>query len=163
MNGFWGIHAVRYSMTGGSRSSADFMAISYVFHRGVVSAIFVFLIFNWLTGCAVNMTGDELLKRMQEGTAPLIVDVRSQGEYDRDHVPGATHIPFYAISSGLQQLGYPKTDPVVLYCEHGPRASIAGISLYLSGYDKIYTLDGHMKKWRKKFPIEIFTHDGTAQ
>lgn len=110
------------------------------------------------------MTGEELLKRMQEGTAPLIVDVRSQGEYDRDHVPGAVHIPFYSISSGLRQLGYPKTDPVLLYCEHGPRAGFAGISLYLSGYEKVFSLEGAMKNWRKKeFPIEIGAHGRTAQ
>ena len=90
---------------------------------------------------------------------PLVVDVRSQGEYDRDHVPGAVHIPFYSIGSGLKDLGYPKTDPIVLYCEHGPRAGIAGISLYLSGYEKVYSLEGSMRGWRKnEFPIEVITH-----
>lgn len=140
------------------------MKISRFFHTIVVSSVFAFLVPICATGCAVSMTGDELLKRMQEGTAPLIVDVRSQGEYDRDHVPGATHIPFYSISSGLKQLGYSKAEPVVLYCEHGPRSGIAGISLFLSGYDNVFSLDGHMKNWRKKeFPIEIVTHDRTAQ
>ena len=140
------------------------MKITRFFHTIVVSSILAFLALICVTGCAVNMTGDELLKRMQEGTAPLIVDVRSQGEYDRDHVPGAVHVPFYSIGSGLKQLGFSKMDPVLLYCEHGPRAGIAGISLFLSGYDKVFSLDGHMKSWRKKeFPIEIVTHDRTAQ
>jgi rhodanese-related sulfurtransferase len=140
------------------------MKISRFFNTIVISSVFAFLVPICVTGCAVNMTGDELLKRMQEGNAPLIVDVRSQGEYDRDHVPGATHIPFYSISSGLKQLGYSKADPVVLYCEHGPRAGIAGVSLFLSGYDNVFSLDGHMKNWRKKeFPIEIVTHDRIAQ
>jgi rhodanese-related sulfurtransferase len=110
-------------------------------------------------GCAATITREDLLRQMQEGTAPLIVDVRSQGEYDRDHLPGAIHIPFYTISSGLSETGQSKNEPLVLYCEHGPRAGIAGVSLFLSGYDKVYSLGGHMKVWRKSsFPIEIISH-----
>src|SRR5574337_942555 len=112
-----------------------------------------------LGSCAMNITRDELLKQMQEGTAPLIVDVRTQKEYDRDHVPGAVHIPFYSIGSGLNDIGHSKADRVVLYCEHGPRAGIAGFMLFLSGYDKLYSLEGHMKGWRKNdFPIEVIAH-----
>jgi rhodanese-related sulfurtransferase len=108
------------------------------------------------SGCATGVTRDGLIKLMQEGSAPLLVDVRSQGEYDRDHVPGAIHIPFYSVVSGLRGLGYPKTEPVVLYCEHGPRSGIASLSLSLSGYEKIYSLDGHMKGWRASgYPLEI--------
>jgi rhodanese-related sulfurtransferase len=111
------------------------------------------------TGCTATVTRDELLRQIQAGIAPLIVDVRSQGEYDRDHLPGAMHIPFYTISSGVGEIGHAKNAPLVLYCEHGPRASIAGFSLFLSGYDTVYSLEGHMKGWRKNsFPIEIVSH-----
>lgn len=119
---------------------------------------FVLLLGIVLAGCAAGITRDELLKQMQEGTAPLIVDVRSQKEYDRDHVPGAVHIPFYSIGSGLSDIGYPKNEPLVLYCEHGPRAGIAGFMLFLSGHEKLYSLVGHMKGWRKNsFPLEMIT------
>jgi rhodanese-related sulfurtransferase len=112
-----------------------------------------------VAGCAPGITRDDLLKEMQGDKPPLVVDVRSQGEYDRDHVPGAVHIPFYSIGSGLSAIGLAKQDPVVLYCEHGPRSGIAGFSLYLSGYEKVYSLEGHMKGWRKnEFPTEIVTH-----
>jgi rhodanese-related sulfurtransferase len=112
-----------------------------------------------LSSCAAGMTRDDLLKQMQLGTAPLIVDVRSQGEYDRDHVPGAVHIPFYAVSSGLEEMKFPKDAPVVLYCEHGPRSGFSGFLLHFSGYEKIYSLEGHMKAWRQnQFPIETIAH-----
>ena len=109
-------------------------------------------------GCATGVTRDELLTLMRDGTAPLIVDVRSQGEYDRDHVPGAAHISFYSIGSGLKEIGFSKKDPVVLYCEHGPRSGIAGFTLRVFGYEQVYTLEGHMKAWRAEgYPVEIIT------
>jgi rhodanese-related sulfurtransferase len=124
-----------------------------------IMMLVVFLLGSGVTACSTGITREVLLKRMQEGAAPLIVDVRSQGEYDTDHVPGAMHIPFYAIGSGLEQMGFAKDAPVVLYCEHGPRAGIAGLSLFLSGYERVFSLEGHMKAWRNnEYPVEIKTH-----
>lgn len=138
------------------------MGLSVIFARCSVRRIIMMLSIMpalVVVGCATNITRDELLGQIMTERPPLVVDVRSQGEYDRDHVPGAVHVPFYSTGSGLHELGYPKSDPVVLYCEHGPRAGIAGISLYLSGYEKVYSLEGHMKGWRKnEYPIEIITH-----
>lgn len=127
--------------------------------RRSITGILAVMIIICAVGCATAITREDLLKQLQSDAPPLIVDVRSQHEYDRDHVPDAVHIPFYSIGSGLKDLGYPKTDPVVLYCEHGPRSGIAGISLYLSGFEKVYSLEGNMRGWRKnEFPIEIITH-----
>ncbi len=110
------------------------------------------------TGCATSVTRDELLTLMRDGAAPVIVDVRSQGEYDRDHVPGALHISFYSIGSGLEERGFSKKDPVVLYCEHGPRSGFSGLTLKAFGYDQVYSLEGHMKGWRTEgYPVEIIT------
>jgi rhodanese-related sulfurtransferase len=122
-------------------------------NRFIVIVLTVLLSVN---ACATGITREVLLKNMQEGTVPLIVDVRSQGEYDEDHVPGAVHIPFFSIESGLQRAGFSKRDPLVLYCEHGPRAGIASFMLYLYGYEQVYSLEGHMKGWRSHdYPIEI--------
>jgi pimeloyl-ACP methyl ester carboxylesterase/rhodanese-related sulfurtransferase len=102
------------------------------------------------------MTRDDLLGEMLDNRAPLIVDVRTEGEYDRDHVPGAVHIPFYRLGSGLEKLGISKQDPVLLYCEHGPRAGLGALTLKLYGYEHVYSLQGHMKGWRKNdFPLEM--------
>ena len=133
-------------------------------HRSNVISALVFAMALTTLGCAATITREDLLRQMQEGTAPLIVDVRSQAEYDRDHLPGALHIPFYTISSGLGKIGRLKSEPLVLYCEHGPRAGIAGFSLFFSGYDTVYSLEGHMKGWRKSsFPIEIISHESPTE
>lgn len=110
-------------------------------------------------GCATGISREALLEKMRADTAPFIVDVRSQGEFGKDHIPGAIHIPFYSISSGLSTIGISKKDMLVLYCEHGPRSGIASMTLFLSGYEQVYSLDGHMQGWRNNaFPIEVSTH-----
>lgn len=115
-----------------------------------------FVLIIALFACSAGISRDDVLSRMQDGTKSLIVDVRSQTEYVRGHLPGAVHIPFYAVASTLPQMQYPKKGEIVLYCEHGPRAGIAGLLLHFSGYDAIYSLEGHMKGWRQnQFPIEI--------
>jgi rhodanese-related sulfurtransferase len=131
-------------------------------HALVTGALFL-LICSGIMGCAVGITRDKLLKQMQEGTAPLIVDVRTQGEYDRDHVPGAIHIPFYAIGSALKARNVSKKEPLILYCEHGPRADVSSFTLFLEGYEKVFSLEGSMKGWRKsRFPIEIIVRGSSS-
>lgn len=108
-----------------------------------------------LFGCATGISREELLKQMQEGKQPLIVDVRTQGEFERAHLPGAVHIPFYSLASGLKQKMHPEKEPLVLYCEHGPRAGLGSFFLYLAGYDRIFSLEGQMKGWRQnRYPVE---------
>lgn len=110
----------------------------------------------YLTACSTTIVRSELQKKLLESPAPLIVDVRSAGEYNTGHIPGAIHIPFYSIASGLEMLAFPKGKPVVIYCEHGPRAGLAGISLYFQDFEKVYSLEGHMQGWRESgLPVEV--------
>jgi len=121
----------------------------------VLLAVLAASLLAGITGCSATMTREELLARLQRDEPILIVDVRSEGEYRRDHIPEAVRIPFYAIGTGMEGLGFSKGSPVVLYCEHGPRAGLAGISLFMRGYDAVYSLEGHMKGWREnEFPLE---------
>ena len=116
-----------------------------------------------LLGCADPIAREELLARIQAGTPPPIVDVRSQAEYDEAHVPGAVHIPFYALLSDRDRLPAPAggAGPVVLYCEHGPRAGIARAQLWLAGLKPVAFLEGHMSAWKREgLPVETSAGEG---
>ncbi len=76
-----------------------------------------------------HMTQDQLLASIEKSTAPVIVDVRSQSEYESGHVPGALHLPFYAMWTRHTEIKGKPEDPVIVYCEHGPRAGIAKFAL----------------------------------
>ncbi len=87
---------------------------------------------------------------IEGGTAPPIVDVRTRGEYESGHVPGAIHIPFYNLWSREDEIGAAKHDPVVVYCAHGPRAGVAKFALWTKGYNRVVYLDGHMSAWKDR-------------
>ena len=103
----------------------------------------------------MSIQAHELLKQIESGTAPVIVDVRSGWEYRQGSVPGAIHLPFWrswALNETLKEkLGH----PVVAYCEHGPRAVLASLFLRLRGIHNVQMLKGHMLGWRKRgLPVE---------
>ncbi len=89
-----------------------------------------------------------LLDRIETKTPSTIIDVRSEKEFANGHVPGALHIPFHRIGSHLDIIPGSKRDEVVVYCGHGPRAWIAGVTLRRHGFTNVRYLAGHFSKWR---------------
>ncbi len=113
----------------------------------------------FLLGCATTGEGymqqAELLNKINQGKAPVIVDVRSTAEYQSGHVPGAIHISFWTAFTTDKMDTYNKDDVIVLYCAHGPRAGIAKLAFYFAGFNKLNYLSGHMTGWTKaKLPVE---------
>ena len=110
-----------------------------------------------LTACAEHIGRDELLDQIHRGTPPPIVDVRSRSEFEAAHVPGAVHIPFYAILADSADLPEPTEagQPIVVYCEHGPRAGVARAQLWFVSDEPVRFLDGHMTAWKSDgLPVE---------
>lgn len=97
---------------------------------------------------AGRISAEALLTRIESGAAPVILDVRSRGEFARGHVPGARHIPFWRISRRIGELAILRDSELVVYCGHGPRAIIAGRALRRRGFTRITYLEGHFSKWR---------------
>lgn len=95
------------------------------------------------------MTPTELLALIDSGRRPAILDVRSEWEYRRGHVPGAVHIPFWKVGTRLGEVPGKKSEPLVVYCGHGPRAWRAGGVLRRHGFTHITYLKGHMHGWRR--------------
>jgi rhodanese-related sulfurtransferase len=121
--------------------------------RKVVGLAFLSL----MIGCAEHIDRTELLSQIRSGTPLTIVDVRSRGEFEASHVPGAVHIPFYAVLGGEAELPIASSDdePLVVYCEHGPRAGIARAQLWFVTDRPIRFLEGHMTAWKEEgLPIE---------
>jgi len=90
-----------------------------------------------------------LLDRIDRGEAPTVLDVRSPGEFAGGHVPGAVNVPFTSVLAGSNAVRAAKSQPLVVYCGHGPRAWLAGQALRWRGYARVTYLMGHMAAWRQ--------------
>ena len=114
------------------------------------------------SACAEHIGRAELLDQIDRGVAPPIVDVRSRGEFEAAHVPGAVHVPFYAILADSDELPEPaEGQPIVVYCEHGPRAGIARAQLWFVSKYPVRFLEGHMTAWKSDgLPVESVADEG---
>jgi hydroxyacylglutathione hydrolase len=95
------------------------------------------------------MNPSDLLASIEAGNPPAVLDVRTNWEFDRGRVPGAIHIPFWTLLGRLSEISAYRETPMVVYCELGPRAWMAGTALRLCGFRGVQYLDGHMAHWRR--------------
>lgn len=85
----------------------------------------------------------------------VIVDVRSQGEYDSGHLPGALHLPWDSITSRPGLLDAYKDKTIVTYCARGTRARAALKALERAGYTRLGHLEGDIPAWQQAgLPLE---------
>ena len=92
---------------------------------------------------------DELYKRMQGDTAPLIVDVRSPTslELERRRIPGALSVPVQEVERQVRSL--PRDREIILYCNCPNEASAAQAAKLLlgQGFRHVRPLRGGLDAW----------------
>lgn len=91
----------------------------------------------------------DLLARVEGGKAPVLLDVRSPGEFAAGHIPGAMNIPVDELAARIGDIPASSSDDIVVYCESGRRAAAAQKTLIAAGFTSIFDLTGHMRAWRQ--------------
>ena len=94
-----------------------------------------------------NISAEQLLAA--DTSNWLILDVRSEKEFNSGHVPGAMNIAHSEIVSNLPTLLAYKDKPVVVYCRSGYRAGKAADILAKEGFSQLKHLQGDMLNWEK--------------
>ncbi|MGL5949391.1 MAG: rhodanese-like domain-containing protein [Aeromonas sp.] len=78
-----------------------------------------------------------------------VVDIRSQEEFGKGHIAGATHLAASQILAGqVGALDTHKAQPVIVVCESGMTAGGAARALHKAGFAKVNVLSGGMAQWR---------------
>ena len=89
---------------------------------------------------------DEVLEKRTTDPALLLLDVRTQPEWEAHHIPGAVLIPMHLLLERLSELD-PNRETVVV-CEHGVRSE--NVALYLAreaNFTRVATMEGGMAEW----------------
>ena len=98
---------------------------------------------------------DEVKARLDRKEKFVLVDVREDHEYDKDHIPGAVHLGKGIIERDVEGKYPDLSTPLVLYCGGGFRSALAADNLQKMGYTNVISMDGGIREWREKsYPLE---------
>ena len=97
---------------------------------------------------------DEVKRKLDRGDKFLLVDVREESEFAKDHLPGAIHLGKGVIERDVEKQVPDLNTPMVLYCGGGFRSALAADNLQKMGYSNVISMDGGIRVWREKgFPL----------
>jgi rhodanese-related sulfurtransferase len=97
---------------------------------------------------------DDVKTRIDRGENLVLLDVREESEYARDHLSGAIHLGKGVIERDIEQRVPQLDTPLVLYCGGGYRSALAADNLQKMGYTNVLSMDGGIREWREKhFPL----------
>jgi rhodanese-related sulfurtransferase len=88
------------------------------------------------------ISAEEAKKGIAEGKFPIILDVRTNMEYNLGHYPGAVHIPTAMLADQVEQRLPDKATPILIYCNTGQRSRYAADVLKKLGYETVRYITG---------------------
>jgi rhodanese-related sulfurtransferase len=112
------------------------------------------LILATISGCVSPTTPEKTqstdvsvqqAKQMIDRGDVLILDVRTQEEYDAGHIKNSTLIPVQVLDKRLNEL--PRDKKILVYCKAGGRSAQASQILVNSGFKEIYNMKGGITDW----------------
>ncbi|WP_022980755.1 rhodanese-like domain-containing protein [Ideonella sp. B508-1] len=68
---------------------------------------------------------------------PLLIDVRSPGEYAGGYLDGAVNLPLDQLQGGIARVAPDLDQPIVLYCASGGRSGMGCMLLQQMGYRQV--------------------------
>src|SRR5213075_624306 len=99
-------------------------------------------------------TADEVKARLDRGEKLVLVDVREESEFAKDHLPGAVHMGKGVIERDIELRVPDLNTPMVLYCGGGFRSALAADNLQKMGYTNVISMDGGIREWRESnYPL----------
>ena len=115
--------------------------------------VFLLLAVMMLTACGqdtekdqgavyMNITAEEAKQIMDSEEGYIILDVRTQEEYDQGHIPGAILISHEEIAEKAEDVLTDKDQLILVYCRSGRRSKIAAEALVELGYTNIKEFGG---------------------
>ena len=115
--------------------------------------LFLLLAVMILTACAhtkendqeaayMNITAEEAKQIMDSEDGYIILDARTQEEYDQGHIPGAIVISHEEIAEKAEDVLTDKDQLILVYCRSGRRSKIAAEALVELGYTNIKEFGG---------------------
>lgn len=115
----------------------------------LIIALVIGGLFMFMQNSSANqtMTYEELQDRLNAKENFVLLDVRTQEEFDAGHIPSAILLPYDEIELKAASVLPDKEKDIVLYCRSGRRSAIAKKVLVELGYQKVEDFGG-INRWK---------------
>jgi rhodanese-related sulfurtransferase len=90
----------------------------------------------------MNITAQQAKEIMDKEEGYIILDTRTQQEYDESHIPGAILIPYDEVPEKAEGILTDKNQLILVYCRSGRRSKLAAEDLVKLGYTNIKEFGG---------------------
>ena len=87
------------------------------------------------------LTPEQAKARMEENPDLILLDVRTQEEFEQGHIPGAVCLPNEMIAADMPFL-FGKDVEILLYCRSGRRSADAAKKLRDMGFTNVFDFGG---------------------
>jgi rhodanese-related sulfurtransferase len=84
--------------------------------------------------------------RMLNDQNAILVDMRTDKDYQAGHIVNALHVPAPDNLSALEKY---RDRPVIVYCNSGKRSIAFSGKLHKQGFESVYNLRGGILAWQK--------------
>src|SRR4030066_1568644 len=111
----------------------------------------------------VSISVDEAYEAYNSDRDYIFLDVRSEDEYNSNHIQGAVFIPISELEGRLGELT--KDKPIIAYCNGSTcgRSERAAETLSENGFGEVYNMAGKSSdEWREKGNTSEQTEEETA-
>jgi len=88
----------------------------------------------------------ELKEQLAQGAKPLLLDVRTTGEYRSGSIPGSVHLPLQELAARVRELEQFRGKEIICYCQSGGRSLSAAAFLTKNGFAAV-NLRGGIAAW----------------
>jgi len=110
-----------------------------------IAAIFLlFKLFGYLGRLGIKQVSP---RELDQKKGMMLLDVRTDKEYEQGHIPGAVHVPLADIGNRIKKLK--KDKELVVYCQSGNRSIWAIKRLLGMGYKNLSNLKGGYSAWKR--------------
>ena len=82
----------------------------------------------------------EQFKKIINSEKVILIDVRTEEEYNKGHINGAILIENYEIEYKIRKLEISKQDKIIVYCGSGMKSKNAQQILINMGYENVYNV-----------------------
>ncbi len=98
----------------------------------------------------MDITVQELRKKIEAGEQFLLIDVREPGEHQAFNVGGQL-IPVTEMMMRVAEFKDHQNDEIVVYCRSGARSGMIQAFLQAQGFTNVRNLTGGMIAWQDAF------------